>query len=181
MLKITVNTAQYVLFLFALFISCFASAQSEGEYRLAPDDQISVKVFDEPDLSLQEVRISSNGSISMPLIGSINVQGLTIGEAEQKIHSLYLGDYLKKPNISIAIIEYRQFYVDGAVGKPGGYSFREGMTVQRAIALAGGFTERAAQSKITIVRENSAKPITSVSLNQQVKPGDVITVAESFF
>jgi protein involved in polysaccharide export with SLBB domain len=79
------------------------------------------------------------------------VKGLTVEQAEAEITRMYLGDHLKKPDITISIVEYRQFYVNGEVDKPGGYSFREGMTIQRAISLAGGFTERASRSKICLM------------------------------
>ena len=156
-------------------------AQDLQHYKLGADDVISVSVFDEPDLSLREARVSSTGTIAMPLIGQVSVKGLNISEAEQKIHGLYLGDYLKKPDITITIVEYRQFYVNGEVEKPGGYSYREGMTVQRAITLAGGFTERASRTKILLVRENSDGMPINAELTTPVQPGDVITVEESFF
>tara|TARA_Y100001970_G_C14254917_1_gene874541 strand:+ start:1997 stop:2560 length:564 start_codon:yes stop_codon:yes gene_type:complete len=156
-------------------------AQDLAQYRLSADDVISVTVFNEPDLSLKDARVSSSGTISMPLIGQIAVKGLTLTEVEQEIHRMYLGDYLKQPDISVSIVEYRQFYVNGEVDKPGGFSYREGMTVERAITLAGGFTGRAAKDKIIIVRENSdGKPI-SAQLTTLIRPGDVITVEESFF
>lgn len=167
--------------LLVVMLSVPVSAQNLEQYRLSADDEISVSVFDEPDLSLSKTRVSANGSISMPLIGQVQVKGLTIDEAEAEITRLYLGDYLKKPDISISIVEYRQFYVNGEVDKPGGYSYREGMTIQRAISLAGGFTERASRNKIRLMRENDPNNVSSVSLNTPVQPGDVITVEESFF
>lgn len=156
-------------------------AQDLQHYKLGADDVISVSVFDEPDLSLREARVSSTGAIAMPLIGQVIVKGLSVAQAEQAIHDLYLGDYLKKPDITVTIVEYRQFYVNGEVSKPGGYSYREGMTVQRAITLAGGFTERASRSKILLLRENSNGMPVTASLTTPVQPGDVITVEESFF
>ena len=186
-MRITLNFKRTILtyFIFTILTCLFscasANAQDLQHYKLGADDVISVSVFDEPDLSLREARVSSTGTIAMPLIGQVNVRGMSIAQAEQTIHDLYLGDYLKKPDITITIVEYRQFYVNGEVSKPGGYSYREGMTVQRAITLAGGFTERASRSKILLIRENSnGMPIT-VDLSTPVQPGDVITVEESFF
>jgi polysaccharide biosynthesis/export protein VpsN len=167
---------------FVLFSLAFTSqAQELNQYRLGADDEISVNVFNEPDLSLAKTRIAANGTISMPLIGQVMVKGLTIDEVELKITKLYLGDYLKKPDVSVSIVEYRQFYVNGEVNKPGGYSYRDGMTIQRAVSLAGGFTERASRSKIRLMRENNTQNVASVDLNTPVLPGDVITVEESFF
>jgi protein involved in polysaccharide export with SLBB domain len=171
----------YYLVLVLVLFSQLISAQGIEQYRLGADDEISVNVFNEPDLSLAKTRIAANGTISMPLIGQVVVKGLTIDEVELKITKLYLGDYLKKPDVSVSIVEYRQFYVNGEVDKPGGYSYREGMTIQRAISLAGGFTERASRSKIRLMRENNPNNVINVDLNTPVKPGDVITVEESFF
>jgi polysaccharide biosynthesis/export protein VpsN len=173
----------FLLALVVLMLSIAFSSQAQelSQYRLGADDEISVNVFNEPDLSLAKTRVAANGSISMPLIGQVVVKGLTIDEVEIKITKLYLGDYLKKPDVSVAIVEYRQFYVNGEVNKPGGYSYRDGMTIQRAVSLAGGFTERASRSKIRLMRENNTQNVASVDLNTPVLPGDVITVEESFF
>lgn len=170
-----------VLSIVLLSMAFASQAQELNQYRLGADDEISVNVFNEPDLSLAKTRVAANGTISMPLIGQVVVKGLTIDEVELKITKLYLGDYLKKPDVSVAIVEYRQFYVNGEVDKPGGYSYRDGMTIQRAISLAGGFTERASRSKIRLMRENNPNNVINVDLNTPVLPGDVITVEESFF
>lgn len=176
---------QLLCLLSLIFFSTLNHAQARSQplddYKLGSDDVISVTVFDEPDLSQKEVRISSTGTIAMPLVGQIEVKGLSVQEAETLIYNAYLGDYLKKPDISITIVEYRQFYVNGEVEKPGGYSYREGMTVQRAITLAGGFTERASRNNIKLIRETNNGAATNATLNTTVQPGDVITVEESFF
>lgn len=169
------------LALLLLVITFQINAEAIGQYKLGSDDVISVTVFDEPDLSLKEARISSTGSIAMPLIGQVAIKGMSVAEAEKQIHDLYLGDYLKNPDITITIVEYRQFYVNGEVNKPGGYSYRDGMTVQRAITLAGGFTERASRSKIKLMRENNSGQAINADMTTTVQPGDVITVDESFF
>lgn len=181
LLKRLEATVLYIILMIGLTTALNAEAQDLQHYRLGADDVISITVFDEPDLSLKEARVSSTGTIAMPLIGQVAVKGLSIAEAERVVYELYLGDYLKKPDITITIVEYRQFYVNGEVEKPGGYSYREGMTVQRAITLAGGFTERASRSKIILVRENSNGMPIDVKLTTPVQPGDVITVEESFF
>ncbi|GGF67639.1 polysaccharide biosynthesis/export family protein [Alteromonas lipolytica] len=174
--------SRFICVLFFASIAAFTSyAQNLQDYQLGADDVISVTVFDEPDLSLKEARISSTGTIAMPLIGQISVKGLSVADAERLIYNSYLGDYLKKPDITITIVEYRQFYVNGEVEKPGGYSYREGMTVQRAITLAGGFTERASRSKIRLTREGASNGPIDAVMSTPVQPGDVITVEESFF
>ena len=104
----------------------------------------------------------------MPLIGQVSVKGLTVNEAESLVTKKYLGDFLKNPDVSISVIEYRQFYVNGEVDEPGGYSYREGMTVERAITLAGGFTERGSRTNIILVREGNTQRIEEVKLNEKV-------------
>ena len=90
--------------------------------------------------------------------------------------------YLKHPRVTVSISTYRQFYVHGEVKKPGGYNYLDGLTVQKAVALAGGFTERASESKITLQREKDPdNPMEKAKLNERVYPGDIITVGESFF
>lgn len=170
-----------ILLLLCLLVSSKTTASDLNDYKLGADDVISVNVFNEADLSLAEARVSNSGTIAMPLIGQINVRGLNTSQVEEKIHDLYLGDYLKKPNINVSIVEYRQFYVNGEVEKPGGYSYREGMTIERAVTLAGGFTVRASRSSIRLVSEDGTRKIESAELSSAVKPGDVITVQESFF
>ena len=80
------------------------------------------------------------------------------------------------------ILEYREFYVNGEVEAPGGFPYQPGLTVRKAISLAGGFKERASKEKIFVIHEGAAddKPI-KTSLEARVKPGDIITVEESFF
>ncbi len=182
MRKRAIRLSVWGLFL-ALLCVAFTTAQADDleGYRLAPDDQINVTVFDEPDLSLQRVRIAPNGTISMPLIGQVKVAGLTAMEAEKKITELLKNGYLKKPAVTVSVAEYRLFYVNGEVRKPGGYGYRDGLTVHKAISLAGGFSERAARNKISITHEGSKKPVKGVKLTDPVRPGDVITVQESFF
>lgn len=152
-----------------------------AEYRVAAEDILNVTVFDEPDLSVSEARVSSAGTIALPLIGDVPVTGLTTAEIASKLEGLLSDGYLKKPKVSVSIHEYRQVYVHGEVKKPGGYSYQQGLTVEKAVVLAGGFTERASRTKITLVREERPEVTVPVSLDYTVGPGDIITVGESFF
>lgn len=150
-------------------------------YRLSTGDSISVTVFDEPELGLKEAKITDEGTISVPLLGQVNVQGKTVPEVEALLTKLFGDDYLKKPSVSVSIAEYRPFYINGEVQKPGSYPFRTKMTVQIAITIAGGFTERASKSNIYLLNQAQNSERKKVDLNATVKPGDVITVEESFF
>lgn len=170
-----------LLLLSLMLHTAHLSAEELDSYRLAADDIISITVFDEPDLSLSKVRIATNGTISMPLIGQLNVTGLTAVEVEAAASALLADGYLKKPEVTVSIIEYRLFYITGEVKKPGGYSYRDGLTVHKAVSLAGGFSERADQEKISITHDGSIKVVNRVKLTDRIRPGDVITIKESFF
>jgi protein involved in polysaccharide export with SLBB domain len=92
-----------------------------------------------------------------------------------------LDGYLIKPDVTVSITEYRPFYISGAVRKPGSYSYRKGLTIEKAIVLAGGFTQRAAKDTISLVNDETKRNVISAPLNKSVLPGDVIIVNESFF
>ena len=92
------------------------------------------------------------------------------------------GRILVNPQVSVFIEEYRPFFINGMVEKPGGYPFQPGLTVRKAAALAGGFKERASMRKIFLIREGDRNQLTvNVDLNAVVLPGDIVTVEESFF
>jgi polysaccharide export outer membrane protein len=151
-------------------------------YKLAAGDVITIRVFGEDDLSREKVRLTDAGTIPYPVLGEVKALGLTIGEIERSITKGLDGRYLINPRVSVTIEEYRPFYINGMVEKPGGYPFIPGLTVLKAASLAGGFKERASFNKITIIRENDPKnePV-KVDINTLVNPGDTIFIDESFF
>ena len=166
------------------YFSAITNAEEIDNYKLSVDDKISVSIFNEPELGISDVKISTSGTISMPLIGQISIKNLTVSEVENRLKQEYLNGYLKKPNVSVTIVEYRPFYISGEVKNPGSYPYRKDLTVQKAVTIAGGFSERASKSSISLKREteqNSMVKLKSTSLSTKVKPGDVITVSESFF
>lgn len=176
------NTFLLIIIALATFLApSVVHGQEIDNYRISADDQISITVFNEPDLSVDEVRVSGSGDISMPLLGQVTIDGLTISEAQEKISALLLDGYLRKPSVTVTITEYRPFYISGEVRRPGSYPYRKNLTVEKAIALAGGFTERASRRNISLVSESDKSLVQEVDLDNQVKPGDVITISESFF
>ena len=151
-------------------------------YELAAGDVISIRVFGEEDLSRDKVRLSDAGTIPYPVLGEIRALGLTIGELERRITAGLKNGYLVNPRVSVQIEEYRPFYINGMVERPGGYPYQPGLTVVKASSLAGGFKERASFSKITIIRERDSKAHKEkADLNTPVFPGDTVFVDESFF
>jgi polysaccharide export outer membrane protein len=151
-------------------------------YRIDTGDRVSITVYREADLSVNGARVKADGTIALPLLGDLRVAGLTSRELQNLVTSRLLDGYLKNPNITVSIDSYRLYYIKGEVSRPGGYSFVDGLTVAKAVALAGGYTARASESSISLVREaDPDNPIESVGVNMAIRPGDVITVGESFF
>ncbi len=173
-----------LVLLSTLFFTLNASAQGTGlsEYTLGSGDVIRISVFGEEDLTIDEVQLSDAGTLSYPFLGELQLLGLTVGELQTKITQGLLGDYLIDPKVSVTILQYRQFYINGEVEKPGGFPFQPGLTVRKAVSLAEGFTERAAKKNIFIISDNDpTQTPRRVDLNAPVTPGDSITVEQSFF
>jgi len=178
-----------LLLLFLLFLSSAATASAEpsvdnglmSNYELGAGDKILITVFREPDLTM-EAKLTDAGTIIFPFLGEMNVKSLTVGKLKDKITQGLSGRYLKDPSVSVTVLEYREFFVNGEVKKPGAFPFLPGLTVQKAISIAGGFTERASQSSVQLEREKDAKRQgIEVELDAPIAPGDVVIVEESFF
>jgi protein involved in polysaccharide export with SLBB domain len=157
------------------------SAASVAGYRLGPGDQVRLTVFRHEDLS-GEFEMDGEGFFSMPLVGEVQGGGLTARELENEIElRLKSGGYLVNPQVSIEVLNYRPFYIIGEVSNPGSYQYVNGMTVINAVALAGGFTYRAAQGSVEISRGGSNGPKLEAQADTPVLPGDIIEVPERFF
>ncbi|MBY5994269.1 polysaccharide biosynthesis/export family protein [Ferrimonas balearica] len=162
--------------------SAIAWADDASGYLLGPGDQIRIQVFGEADLSISEIRLSESGVISYPYLGQLKLSGLKLTQVEQLIHSGLKGEYLINPSVSVSIVEYRPFYINGEVRRPGGYPFQPGLTVRKAVALAGGLTERASSRGITLTRRTpNGERVIDVSMATEVLPGDSIYIEDSFF
>lgn len=175
---------RFVLYILALcFVALVAVpvAAQQPVYTLGSGDKIRVTVFEEKDLS-GEFEVSGEGELAMPLIGTVQAKGKSSRQLEQDIADMLSNGFLKSPRVSIEVMNYRPFYILGEVKSPGSYSYVSGMTVFNAVALGGGFTYRANEKQITIIRaaDPSQKPQT-ISPDDTVLPGDVVRVEERFF
>lgn len=188
-LRASAGVCQGLAAIFWLFCTALsAQAPSVGgprelsSYKLGVGDVISVQVIGEDELKRERVRLSDAGTLSFPYLGEIRVRGLTVGELEALITTGLKGRYLLDPQVTVTIQEYRNFFVNGSVERPGGYPYTPGLTVRKAISIAGGFKERASREKINVIREDDPKGTPQrIPLDAPVKPGDIITVEESFF
>lgn len=142
-------------------------------------DTIAVAVYNEADLTVK-VRVDNTGKVNFPLIGAIIVLGLSPKELASKLEERYLDGYLVEPLVTVTIEKYRPFYIHGEVKSPGVYEFTQDLSVNQAIAIAGGLSERASSSNWFVARGSEKEPFKANALTR-VLPGDIITIKASFF
>ena len=153
----------------------------QSGYQLGAGDRIEILVYGESDLSL-EVRINQSGRITYPFLGELVVLGATTQDLEITIvRGLVEGEFLVNPDVTVNITEYRPFYVNGEVQSPGSYPFQPGLTLLKAITIAGGFTERASRSRISVLSANDSEVQTVESLDMLIGPDDIIIVNQRLF
>ena len=123
--------------------------------------------------------MSGEGKINYPLLGVLHVAGQTIEGVQKDLTARLASGYLRQPKVSVTIVRHRNFYVGGEVKTPGGYPYQEGLTVQKAITMAGGFTEKSDKTDIKVTRL-SGKGVDAVSAeaDTRVMPDDLIAVAQ---
>ncbi|CAD2224319.1 Polysaccharide export-related protein [Pseudoalteromonas sp. 3J6] len=163
-----------------LLLSFGSFASDSQNYILGAGDKIEIKVFGQPDLDVTSL-LGNSGEINYPFLGKVKLVGLSVSQVEQIIISGLQPDYLVKPNVYAQVVEYRPFYIHGEVKKPGGYPYQPAMTVNQAIALAGGLTERASVDKIFIFKEQTKQQQQKGSLNSQIAAGDTIKIEQRLF
>ncbi|MBX3513879.1 MAG: polysaccharide export protein [Xanthobacteraceae bacterium] len=159
-----------------------APVNSPGTYRLSPGDKLKVTVFNEVDLT-GEFQVNERGNIAFPLVGEVQAANSTSDEFQQRLTARLRGKYVKKPRVSVEMISYRPVNVLGEVRNAGQIQYRPGLTLQDAVALAGGFTYRA-NTRTVYVRRADASGEVSISTDGErvpILPGDNIRVPERYF
>lgn len=158
-----------------------AEAPVDNAYHLAAGDRVRITVYGHEDLS-GEFDVDGDGRLSLPLIRDIAAAGLSVRELEAAITAKLQPDYLKDPQVSAEVLNYRPFYIVGEVQAPGSYPYASGMTMINAVAVAGGFTYRARKTRVSITRVVAGeKQRIEATAETPVLPGDVIEVPERFF
>jgi len=166
-----------VVMLAGLLIS--PAPRAADEYRLGTGDEIDIQVYQEDDLSMR-LQLDESGAFNYPYLGNVIAKGRTTTELESDLTKGLLEDILVSPSVNVSIVKYRNFYIAGEIRSPGGYPYQPGLTVQKAMALAGGPTEWASRSKFRILREHAAEPLAADG-QTLVRPGDTITILEGIF
>jgi polysaccharide export outer membrane protein len=151
------------------------------EYRLGVGDDVRIEVRDEPDLTI-ESQLQADGVIKYPFLGNLMAKGKTVTQLQQEITRGLRNGYLVNPDVRVRVVSYRPFYVTGQVVRAGGYPYALGLTVEKAAAIAGGFTDRASMKNIYVVREGKTQSQKlKVTLDTPIYPGDTVIVEESLF
>lgn len=165
----------------AVALWCGGAMAEQPLYRLGSGDRIVVTVFGHVDLS-GEFELDGEGRIALPLVGEVALMERSLREAETLVAARLQPDYLVNPRVSIQVVNYRPFYILGEVKQPGSYPYVNGLTVVQAVAIAGGYTYRARQSRVSIQRANRAEEMQeAASAHTVVLPGDIVHVPERYF
>ena len=172
-----------ILVVMATLLALPASAQVYDDgYTLNAGDSVRIHVYGEEDLSFDSLLVGQNGRISYPFLGELTVAGKTASQLQAELTAGLKPDYLVDPRISVSVVKYRPFFVNGEVQRPGGVDFQPGLTLRKAISLAGGFTERANKKQALVISDSDPeRKEREVSLDYRVQPGDIITVQDTFF
>lgn len=162
---------------------CAESSTTSNTYRIGPNDVVRVQVFGEEDLTV-ESKVSGDGTINFPLLGSVKLVGKTVQEVQDNLTARLAEGYVRSPRVTLFLVRYRNFYVSGEVRTPGGYPYEAGLTLQKAISMAGGFTDKAEVRNIVVTRlsGNQSETVT-LGTEAPLLPDDIIAVrpTQKFF
>ncbi len=154
---------------------------SDQPYALGAGDKLRVVVFGQDGISNTYI-VDAGGNVSLPLIGSVAARGITTQQLSQQIAERLKQGYVREPHVSIEVETYRPFFILGEVTTPGQYPYVADMTVEKAIAIAGGFAPRAYKTTVELTRSTPGEQIKSeVPLNYSLRPGDTLLVKERWF
>lgn len=158
-----------------------AVAETDGPYLLDTADRLRIFVYGQPNLSRLYI-VDHEGRIAVPLIGTITARGKTTTELQGVIRARLGAEFVKDPQVTVDVQQNRPFFIYGEVKTAGQYPYVSGMTIETAIAIAGGYTERASERKFRLTRRvNGFVEQIEAPSDYVVKPGDTVYVFERFF
>jgi polysaccharide export outer membrane protein len=153
----------------------------DSAYRLDAGDKLRVVVFGQEGLT-NTYAIDAGGSITMPLIGAVPARGRTPAGLASEITAKLRNGYIRDPSVAVEIESYRPFFILGEVAAPGQYPYVPNMSVESAVAIAGGFSPRARRDTVTLTHTDASGPMRAVvPLGTPVSPGDTVLVGERWF
>jgi polysaccharide biosynthesis/export protein len=158
-----------------------APARHDASYQLDAGDKLRVVVYGQEGLT-NTYAIDAGGSITMPLIGSVPARGRTPASLAGEISAKLRNGYIREPSVAVEIEAYRPFFILGEVAAPGQYPYVPNMTVESAVAIAGGFGPRARRDIVTLTHADaSGTARVVVPLGTSLGPGDTVLVGERWF
>jgi polysaccharide export outer membrane protein len=153
----------------------------DAAYRLDAGDKLRVVVYGQEGLT-NTYAIDAGGSITMPLIGSVPARGRTPAGLAAEISAKLRNGYIREPSVAVEIEAYRPFFILGEVAAPGQYPYVPNMTVESAVAIAGGFSPRALRDRVTLTHTDASGSMrVVVPLGTAISPGDTVLVGERWF
>ena len=154
---------------------------AEPPYLLDSGDRLRVVVFGQTGLT-NTYAVDAGGRISLPLIGAVEARGRTPQQLGQEIAASLRRGYMRDPHVTVEIVAYRPFFILGEVTTPGQYPYVAHMTVETAVAIAGGFGPRASKGEVTVSRAIQGQTTKfNAPLSCPVQPGDTIRIKERWF
>ena len=159
----------------------YAPAARERAYTLGPGDKLRIVVFGQEGISSSYL-VDASGNVNVPLVGSVAARGRTTQQLAQIIAARLKQGYVRDPHVSVEVETYRPFFILGEVTTPGQYPYVADMTVEKAVAIAGGFSPRAYKRVVKLTRSAQGEQIhADVPLDYLLRPGDTIVVKERWF
>ncbi len=153
----------------------------ETPYVLDAGDRLRVVVFGQEGLS-NSYAVDGAGKIAMPLIGAVEARGKTTQELGRTITSRLRSGFVREPHVAVEVETYRPFFILGEVNTAGQYPYVNGMTVETAVAIAGGFSPRAWRGQATVGRLVDGQMVhAAVPIAYPLRPGDTVTIEERWF
>ena len=153
----------------------------DAPYQLDAGDRLRIQVFGLEGLTNSYI-VDAAGNVSMSLIGSVPARGLTTADLSRAIAARLRNGYVRNPHVSVEVEVYRPFFILGEVNAPGQYPYVPNMTVEAAVAIAGGFAPRASKTDIILSRNFYGEAMRGpVPPEYPMRPGDTITVKERWF
>jgi polysaccharide export outer membrane protein len=153
----------------------------DAAYRLDAGDRLRVVVYGQEGLT-NTYAIDAGGAITMPLIGAVAARGRTPAGLAAEIAAKLRNGYIREPSVAVEIESYRPFFILGEVAAPGQYTYVPNMSVESALAIAGGFSPRARRDSVTLTHtDNSGSMRVVVPLGTALSPGDTVLVGERWF
>jgi polysaccharide export outer membrane protein len=153
----------------------------DTSYHLDAGDKLRVVIYGQEGLT-NTYAIDAGGSITMPLIGSVPARGRTPAGLAAQIAAKLRAGFIRDPSVAVEIESYRPFFILGEVAAPGQYPYVPNMTVESAVAIAGGFTPRARRDSVTVTHTEAGSPARYVvPPGTSISPGDTVLVGERWF